>query len=63
MRICIWKDEKGNKHLAQVMGTVETLTGFEARLKLEDGTRKRVPVQQIRVIQDPNVPRSKDSWF
>ena len=34
MRICIWKDEKGNKHLAQVMGTVETLTGFEARLKL-----------------------------
>ena len=63
MRLCIWKDEKCNKHLAQVMGTVETLTGFEARLKLEDGTRKRVPVQQIRVIQDPNVPRSKDSWF
>ena len=25
---------KGNKHLAQLMGTVETLTGFEARLKL-----------------------------
>ena len=63
MRICIWRDEKGRKHLAQLMGTVETLTGFEARLKLEDGTRKRVPVQQIRMLQDPNVPRSKDSWF
>jgi len=63
MRICIWKDEKGNKHLAEVMGTIETLTGFEARLRFEDGTRKRVPVQQIRMIQDPNVARSKDSWF
>ena len=63
MRICIWRDEKGRKHLAQLMGTVETLTGFEARLRVEDGTRKRVPVQSIRMIQDPNVPRSKDSWF
>ena len=63
MRLAIYRDEKGNKHLVQVMGTVEALTGFEARLKFEDGTRKRVPVQKIRMIQDPNTPRSKDSWF
>lgn len=63
MRICVWKDKEGRKHLAEVMGTIETLTGFEARLRFEDGTRKRVPVQQIRMVQDPNVARSKDSWF
>tara|TARA_Y100001938_G_C7991478_1_gene379757 strand:- start:120 stop:311 length:192 start_codon:yes stop_codon:yes gene_type:complete len=63
MRLAVYRDEKGKKHLVQVMGTVEALTGFEARLRFEDGTRKRVPVQSIRMIQDPNTPRSKDSWF
>ena len=63
MRLAIYKDDKGNKHLVEVMGTVEALTGFEARLRFEDGTRKRVSVQSIRMIQDPNVPRSKDGWF
>ena len=63
MRLAVYRDEKGKKHLVQVMGTVEALTGFEARLRFEDGTRKRVPVQFIRMIQDPNTPRSKDSWF
>ena len=62
MRLAIYKDDKGNKHLVEVMGTVEALTGFEARLRFEDGTRKRVPVQSIRMIQGPNVPRSKDGW-
>ena len=63
MRLAIYKDDKGNKHIVEVMGTVEALTGFEARLRFEDGTRKRVPFKYIRMIQDPNVPRSKDSWF
>tara|TARA_R100001224_G_scaffold84096_1_gene53408 strand:- start:286 stop:477 length:192 start_codon:yes stop_codon:yes gene_type:complete len=63
MRLAVYKDDKGNKHIVEVMGTIEALTGFEARLRFEDGTRKRVPVQKIRMIQDPNVPRSKDGWF
>ena len=45
------------------MGLLETPTGFEARLRFEDGTRKTSTSSKIRMLQDPNVPRSKDSWF
>ena len=45
------------------MGLLETPTGMKARLRFPNGHRETLPVQRIRILQDDNVPRSKDSWF
>ena len=67
MRVCKLSkvDELVDKHgrYAEVMGLIETPTGVRARLRFPDGHREVVATQRIRVLQDENVPRSKDGWF
>ena len=67
MRVCkLGKmDELVEKHgqYAEVMGFMEAPTGMKARLRFPNGHRETLPVQRIRILQDDNVPRSKDSWF
>jgi len=67
MRVCKLSlaDELVEKHgrYAEVMGLLESPTGMKARLRFPNGHRETIPVQRVRVLQDENVPRSKDSWF
>lgn len=67
MRVCKLgrMDELVEKHgqYAEVMGLMEAPTGMKARLRFPNGHRETLPVQRIRILQDDNVPRSKDSWF
>ena len=66
MRVCKLSkiDELVEKHgrYAEVMGLIETPTGIKARLRFPSGHREVVATQRIRVLQDDNVPRSKDGW-
>ena len=67
MRIAkLSKDDKlVAKHgiYAEVMGLIESPTGMKARLKFGDGHRETIPVQRIRIVQNENIPRSRDGWF
>lgn len=58
-------DELVEKHgrYAEVMGLVDSPSGVQARLRFGDGHRAVVSTRRIRILQDENVPRSKDSWF
>jgi len=42
---------------------IDSPRGVEARLKFGDGHRSTVSVRKLRMVQDENVPRSKDGWF
>ena len=67
MRVCKLSktDELVEKHglYAEIMGLLEAPTGMKVRLRFPDGHREVVATQRIRVLQDENVPRSKDGWF
>lgn len=66
MRIAkISKEDKLAKHgiYAEVMSLIESPTGMKARLRFGDGHRETIPVQRIRIVQNENVPRSKEGWF
>jgi hypothetical protein len=61
MRIC--KVLVGKHKHAQVLGLVESPSGYKARLKYPDGSRDVVPVTHIRMLQDETVPKSKNASF
>ena len=65
MRIAKILDELVDKHgrYAEVYGSNRSPSGVKARLKFGDGHREVVATQRIRMVQDENVPRSKDGWF
>ena len=67
MRVCklSMADELVEKHgrYAEVMGLIEAPTGMKARLRFPNGHRETVPVQRVRMLQDPNVPLSSGSIF
>lgn len=48
---------------AEVLGLVDSPSGVKARLKFGDGHRELLTVRKLRMVQDENVPRSKDGWF
>ena len=54
--------EKHGKY-AEVLELIDSPRGVEARLKFGDGHRATVGVRKLRMVQDENVPRSKDGWF
>lgn len=67
MRVCkLGKtDELVEKHgrYAEVLGLIDSPSGVQARLKFGDGHRETITVRKLRMVQDKNVPRSKDGWF
>lgn len=48
---------------AEVLGLVDSPSGVKARLKFGDGHRETITVRKLRMVQDKNIPRSKDGWF
>lgn len=48
---------------AEVLELLDSPRGVTARLKFGDGHRATVGVRYLRMVQDENVPRSKDGWF
>ena len=48
---------------AEVLGLIDSPSGVKARLKFGDGHRETITVRKLRMVQDENVPRSKDGWF
>tara|TARA_B100000900_G_scaffold386144_1_gene376354 strand:- start:130 stop:330 length:201 start_codon:yes stop_codon:yes gene_type:complete len=48
---------------AEVLGLIDSPSGVKARLKFGDGHRETMTVRKLRMVQDENVPRSKDGWF
>ena len=48
---------------AEVLGLIDSPSGVKARLKFGDGHRETLTVRKLRMVQDENVPRSKDGWF
>lgn len=48
---------------AEVMELIDSPSGVQARLKFGDGHRDTITVRKLRMVQDENVPRSKDGWF
>jgi hypothetical protein len=48
---------------AEVLSLIDSPSGVKARLKFGDGHRETITVRKLRMVQDENVPRSKDGWF
>ncbi len=48
---------------AEVLSLIDSPSGVKARLKFGDGHRETMTVRKLRMVQDENVPRSKDGWF
>ena len=48
---------------AEVLSLIHSPSGVKARLKFGDGHRETITVRKLRMVQDENVPRSKDGWF
>ena len=48
---------------AEVLSLIDSPSGVKARLKVGDGHRETITVRKLRMVQDENVPRSKDGWF
>lgn len=48
---------------AEVLSLIDSPSGVQARLKFGDGHRETLSVRKLRMVQDENVPRSKDGWF
>ena len=48
---------------AEVLSLIDSPSGVKARLKFGDGHRETIGVRKLRMVQDENVPRSKDGWF
>ena len=65
MRICRLSktDPLREKHgkYAEVLGLLESATGMKARLRFPNGHRETIPVQRIRMLQDENVPLSRNA--
>jgi len=47
---------------AEVMGLIESPSGYKARLKFADGHRETLSVQRVRMLQS-EVPKSSKSGF
>lgn len=48
---------------AEVLSLIDSPSGVKARLKFGDGHRETLSVRKLRMVQDENIPRSKDGWF
>ena len=48
---------------AEVLSLIDSPSGVQARLKFGDGHRETLSVRKLRMVQNENVPRSKDGWF
>ena len=48
---------------AEVLSLIDSPSGVQARLKFGDGHRETISVRRLTMVQDENVPRSKDGWF
>lgn len=65
MRICRLSKtdplvEKHGKY-AECLGLLESATGMKARLRFPNGHRETIEVQRIRMLQDPNIPLSRNA--